>query len=54
MDQIHWKAFYDIGEMLDYDEDKKLAGNEMLESKVERVLKGMNSGKLPGNKNTTV
>ena len=45
--------FDDSGDMLDFDEDKELSGNEILESEVEIALKEMKSGKPPGNDNIT-
>ena len=45
--------FDDSGDMLDFEEDKELSGNEILESEVETALKEMKSGKSPGNDNIT-
>ena len=41
--------FDDTSDMLDFDRDEELSGNEILESEVEAALKEMKSGKAPGN-----
>lgn len=43
--------FDGIGEMLDFDEEKELSGNAILDSEVEVALKEIWSRKSPGNKN---
>ena len=45
--------FEDTGEMLNFDTNDELSGNEILQSEVEIALKEMKSGKLPGNDNIT-
>ena len=41
--------FDDASDMLGFDGDKELSGNEILESEVEALLKEMKSGKAQGN-----
>ena len=45
--------FEDSGDMLDFDENKELSWNEILESEVEIATKEMKSGKSPGNDKIT-
>jgi len=45
--------FNDTGNLLDFNENKELSGNEILESEVEAALKEMKVGKSPGNDNIT-
>ena len=41
--------FDDASDILDFDGDEELSGNEILESEVKAALNDMKSGKVPGN-----